>query len=88
MELSTLFRCGTTALKRMNVPRYSSKYSRKVFTVHQHLLVHFVRELEKRTYRGLIYRLEDSKAVDDLLGLKRIPHFTTPQKLLKRVPKA
>ncbi|MFQ6061510.1 MAG: hypothetical protein ACE5KV_09530 [Thermoplasmata archaeon] len=88
MKLSTLFRCGTTPLKRMSVPRYLSEYSKKDFRVHQHLLIIAVKELEKETYRGLIDRLEDSKVVDDFLNLKRIPHYTTPEKILKRVPRA
>jgi len=88
MKLSTLLRIGAIALKRMNVPLFLSKFSKREFTVHQHLLILAVKELERRTYRGLIDRLEDSKAVDQLLNLKRVPHYTTPQKFLKRVPKA
>ena len=72
----------------MRVPPYLSKYSKKDFTVHQHLLLCAVRELEKKTWRGLRDRIEDSKAAEEHLGLKRIPHFTTPQKFLQRVPKA
>jgi hypothetical protein len=71
----------------MGVPLYRSKFSKRTFTVHQHLLMHAVKQLEKETYRGLIDRLDDSKAVEALLGLPRMPHYTTPQKFLKRVPK-
>lgn len=88
MQLSPILRAGTTALKRMHVPLFLSKYSRKDFTVHQHLLLCAVRELEKGTWRGLVDRIEDGKAVDEHLGLKRTPHFTTPQKFLQRIPKA
>lgn len=87
MQLSTLLRTGAIALKRMNVPLFLSKFSKRDFTIHQHLIILAVKELEKETYRGLIDRLENSKAVDELPGLKRIPHFTTPQKFLRRIPK-
>lgn len=87
MLLSTLLRAGAVALERMRIPLYLSKYSRRDFTVHQHLLLCTVRELEKETWRGLRDRIEDSKAVDAFLGLRRTPHFTTPQKFLQRIPR-
>ena len=46
-----------------------------------------IKELEKETYRGLVDRLEDSKAVDEHLGLPRTTHFTTPHKFLQRTPR-
>jgi hypothetical protein len=87
MLLANILRVGTTALRRMHVPLFLSKYSKRDFTVHQHLLLCAVRELEKETWRGLRDRIEDSKAVDEHLDLKRTPHFTTPQKFLRRIPK-
>ncbi len=88
MQLSTLFRAGAVALGRMHVPLFLSQFSKHDFTVHQHLLLCSVRELEKETWRGLVGRIEHSKAVDALLGLPRTPHFTKPQKFLQRIPKA
>jgi hypothetical protein len=88
MRLSIILRAGAVALRRMRVPLYQSKYSRRDFTIHQHLLVCAVRELEGKTWRGLVERLEDSKAVEAYLGLPRTPHFTTPHKFLQRIPRA
>jgi hypothetical protein len=87
MGIAITLKAGAVALKRMRVPLFLSKYSKKDFTVHQHLLLCAVRELEKKTWRGLRDRIEDSKAVDEYLGLKRTPHFTTPQKFLQRIPR-
>jgi hypothetical protein len=39
MRLSIILRAGAVALRRMRVPLYQSKYSRRDFTIHQHLLV-------------------------------------------------
>lgn len=70
----------------MNVPLYLSKFSKKDFTVHQHLLMLAVKELEEKSYRNLHDLLEDYSSIAEVLGLKRIPHFTTPQKFLSRIP--
>lgn len=70
----------------MRVPLYLSKFSNHLYTVHGHLLCLAARELEKETWRGLHDRLADSKAVDEVLHLPKIPHFTTPQKFLQRIP--
>ena len=64
MHLATILRSGALALRRMRVPIFLSKYSKKDFTVHQHILLCAVRELEKKMWRDLRERIEDSKAVD------------------------
>lgn len=68
----------------MGVPLYMSKYSRRDFTVHQHLLMLGVKELEKTSFRGLLDCIDDLSLQDDL-PLKKVPHYTTPQKFLSRV---
>lgn len=84
MQVDLLLRAGLLALRRMHVPKYRTKFSKRTYTQHQHLLVLALKELKKTSYRGLIDELADSKAVDRHLKLARIPHFTTPQKFLAR----
>jgi len=84
LQVDLLLRVGLLALRRMAVPRYRTKFSKKTFTQHQHLLALALKELKKTSYRGLVDELEDSKAVDRHLQLPRTPHFTTPQKFLAR----
>lgn len=48
----------------MGVPKYRTKFSKKTFTQHQHLLGLALKELKKTSYRGLVDELADSKAVD------------------------
>jgi len=47
----------------MHLPPYLGEFSRVDLTVHQHLLLCAVRELEMETWRGLIDQIEGSKAV-------------------------
>jgi len=51
MYLTKLVRSGMIVLKRMNVPLYSSKYSKKTYTIHQHLLCLCIKEIQKQSYR-------------------------------------
>jgi Transposase DDE domain len=84
LQVDLLLRAGLLALRRMGVPRYRTKFSKKTFTQHQQLLALALKELKKTSYRGLRDELADSKAVDRHLHLPKTPHFTTPQKFLKR----
>lgn len=84
--LAQILRAGAIALKRMHVPLFLSRYSNHLYTVHHHLLFLAVRELDKETWRGLHDRLADSKAIEEVLPRSWIPHFTTPQKFLQRIP--
>ena len=87
VQAKPLLRAGTIALRRMRVPLFLSKFSRHDFTVHQHLLLLAFRELSHESWRGLHDRLEDSKAAEEILLLSSVPHFTTPQKFLQRIPR-
>ncbi len=67
------------------IPLYSCLYSKKTFTIHQHIIIQIYREKKRSLpYRDLRDQLEESKLAEHI-GLKCIPHFTTPQKFAKRV---
>ena len=70
-------------LKRVNFPKYSSKYSSKIFDNHQHIILQVFRQKMKLPYRDFIEFLKASK-IPTWLNLKRIPHFTSPHKFLMR----
>ncbi len=72
-----------TLLKRVNFPKHSSKYSNKIFDNHQHIIIQVFKQKMKLPYRDLVHFLEASK-IPAWLGLKRIPHFTSPNKFLVR----
>jgi len=76
-----------TALKLVRasrIPKYFSKYSNKIFSNIQHLVLLFFKQRERKDYRSFVEWLKFSK-LPGLLRLKRIPHFTTLQKFAKKI---
>ena len=67
---------------------YSSPRSRHDFTQAQLFSILVLREFFKTDYRGMVQLLEDFGDLRRVLGLKKVPHFTTlqeaPQRLEKR----
>jgi hypothetical protein len=86
MYLTALVKDGMIVLKRMNVPLYSSKYSKKTYTVHQHLLCLCIKETQQQSYRDCRDFLGEFDNFQEALGLTQVPHHTTPQKCLQRFP--
>ena len=86
MYLTTLVKDGMIVLKRMQVPLYSSKYSKKTYTIHQHLLCLCIKEIQKQSYRDCRDFLDEFDNLQEALGLTKVPHYTTPQKCLQRFP--
>jgi hypothetical protein len=78
----------TTAQQAL--PSYSDLRSRHDFTQAQIFAILVLRQFFQTDYRGIISILEDSSDIRNLLGFKKLPHFTTLQKaqhrLLKKTP--
>ena len=73
--------------QRQAVPRYSSKYSRKDYTLWQHIALIALMQRVRKSYREYVNDyLTTTERLLDVLGLSRIPHFTTIEKFLLRVP--
>ena len=68
------------------VPVYGSRFSRRDFTVHQHIVLLVLRAKECKPYRDFVEWLGVSPPVCDALGLRRVPHYTTLQKQAARLP--
>lgn len=73
-------------LKRMNVPLYSSKFSKKTYTIHQHLLCLCIKEIQQQSYRDCRDFFHEFNQLQQALGFTKVPHYTTPQKCLQRFP--
>ena len=86
MYLTTLAKDERIVLKRMHVHLYSSKYSKKTYTIHQHLLCLSIKEVQKQSYRDCRDFLDEFDNLQKVLGLTKVPHYTTPQKCLQRFP--
>ena len=73
--------------RRQCVPLYSSKFSRKDFTLWQHIALIALMQRIRKSYREYVDDyLTTTERLLDVLGLKKIPHFTTIEKFLLRVP--
>jgi hypothetical protein len=67
------------------LPAYSSKFSRKDFTQHQHFALLALREFLRTDYRGLEAMLGDWAELRDALGLEKVPDHSTMQKAAERL---
>jgi hypothetical protein len=75
--------------QRQAVSRYSNKYSRKDFTLWQHIALAALMQRMRKSYREYVNDfLTVATRLVRALGLSKIPHFTTMEKFLLRVPGA
>ena len=86
MRLTNIIRDGMIVLKRMQVPLYSSKFSKKTYTIHQHLLYLCIKEIQQQSYRDCRDFFDEFNQIQEALGLSKVPHYTTAQKCLQRFP--
>jgi len=72
------------ALLSSRIPKYRSKFSKKIFSSWQHVILLVFRQHERKSYRDFIDWLSFSK-LPSAICLRRIPHFTTLQKFSARM---
>jgi hypothetical protein len=72
-------------IKRARIPPYLHKRSNHMYTVWQHLILLTLRQYECKSYRRFVEFLQEAFGVAELLGLSRIPHYTTLQKAAARL---
>lgn len=63
--------------KRSSIKPYSSKYSKKTFTQHQHIAALCIKRKKRLKYRELEELLMESPRICEALELKEFPDFTT-----------
>ncbi|MBU0757906.1 MAG: hypothetical protein KKF44_07580 [Nanoarchaeota archaeon] len=85
-----LIRFAKSILKALHIRQvrlYGSKFSKKIYTLHQHIVLLAVREYNKGMgYRQFCELLPDYNLFLDYIGLKdNIPHFTTLHKVNQRL---
>ena len=73
------------SVARESSPAYSSKFSRKDFTQHQHFALLALREFLKTDYRGLEQMLKDWAELRQTLGLEKVPDHSTIQEAAERL---
>jgi hypothetical protein len=68
-----------------SIPKYSSKFSNKIYNNHQKIILLLIRQRWRLTYREVIELLYVSSEVCITLELKRIPEHSTLVKFAKRI---
>ncbi|ADD08059.1 transposase [Candidatus Aciduliprofundum boonei] len=85
LELYKIVKIGLKALKRANIPLYWSKYSRKDYTIRQHIMLIVLAE-----YAGSIERMfqivREMRKIKRAMKLRKIPHKSTISRELRRIP--
>lgn len=64
---------------------YSSKFSKRTFTQPQLITLYRLNLKLRAIYRELLDQLQEMSRLQEALGLKRLPHFTTVQKAFQRL---
>ena len=77
--------CETNRLAQKAVPEYSSKFSKKTFTQHQHITILCVKARAKQKFYEMEQLLVNMPAIQQAIGLKQVPDHTTMCKALKRL---
>ena len=68
-----------------DIPKYFSRFSNKLFSNQQKIVLLVLKQKLKATYRSLVEWLKIAKDVRLMLGLTRIPHHTTLVKFAKKI---
>jgi hypothetical protein len=75
--------------QRQHIPLYLSRFSRHDYTLWQHIALVMLMQRIRKSYREYVDDyLTTTEKLLDVLGLSKIPHFTTIEKFLLRVPGA
>src|SRR3989344_1246310 len=68
-----------------SLPEYSSKFSRKDFTLRQHVVLLCLKIKLKQRYREFCEILDLMTEIKALLGLDNVPHWTTLDKVFLKI---
>ena len=74
-----------SVVKSTHLKPYSCKFSKKIYTQHQLLVLILFKDYRNQHYREYIEDVGDMERIQEILELSIIPHFTTVQKFLCRI---
>ena len=85
-RVSRLIKLTKTLIKATSkLQRYSSKFSRKDFTLQQHVVLLCLKVKTKQRYREFVDLLETMTLVQEILGLDKVPHYSTLDRAFLRL---
>ena len=83
---SKIIKLAETCLRQVScIPEYLSKFSRKDFTLRQHTVLLCLKVRIKQNYRDFCELLALMPEILELLGLSKVPHWTTLNKVFLRM---
>jgi len=78
-------RAAISIVKAIRITPYSCKYSKKIYTQNQLLVLILFKDYRNQHYRDFIEDIGDMKSIQEELDLSAVPHFTTLQKFFSRI---
>jgi hypothetical protein len=72
-------------VKAIRITPYSCKYSKKIYTQYQLLVLILFKDYRNQHYRDFIEDIGDMESIQQELDLSAVPHFTTLQKFFSRI---
>jgi hypothetical protein len=72
-------------VKAIRITPYSCKYSKKIYTQYQLLVLILFKDYRDQHYREFIEDIGDMQSIQEELDLSVVPHFTTLQKFFCRI---
>lgn len=73
------------SLGNLKVRKYSSKFSKKMYGNWTHIILLALKQEFDKSYRNIQDILDVCTEILELLGIKKVPHWTTLQKAAKRL---
>ena len=89
MKLNKYIKFVDTSLETIQSSRlklYSCKYSKHVYTQHQLLVLVLLKEYTNTNYRDFVELIDLMSNIKEKFDLNKIPHYTTLQKFVSRIP--
>jgi transposase len=86
MVFNDFYKMVERVFSESRLPFKFSKYSNGMYNNFVHVFLLVLKEKYKQSYRGLV-ELADSLNIRQMLGLIKVPHFTTLQKFISRLDK-
>jgi len=83
-KLIKFARAAYGVAKESSIKPYSSKFSKKTFTQHQHIAILAIKHKKRLKYRELEEMLMESPRICEELELREFPDFTTSNKQFKK----
>jgi hypothetical protein len=74
-------------INKARIPIRSSKFSNHIYNNHIHVILHMLRVSTQMSYQRFFEWIENFNGLWPVLGISRIPHYTTLQKFTQRCPK-